>query len=261
MPEDVQGAPAASPQPDALAAPSAESQPVTEQVSEQTPPPTSQPDPSTVFNLPPKERWDQLRQERQEALARADRAEAMARMAMEKLQVGGVAPQPSDYWAGKIDHPDPTTARFYQDQKAMLDPLVDQVKGLNEAVKRGREELAEVKIENFRIKNPDIAPNSEDEKVIAAYVQQGYPLQASKKLALYDRNEAELKALKSKHGMVGQKVAANVTAPTSGIPSTAGLPGKPGDWRENVRNAFRKGGGLAEVINAAGANRVANTNE
>ena len=199
MPDDPQGAPAASPKPDALAAPSAESQPVTEQVSEQTPPPTSQPDPSQGFNLPPKERWDQLRQERQEALQRADRAEAMTRMALEKLQVA--APQPeqeSDPYAGM----DPTVAEQYRaldrriEQRAAI--IADQkLQGVMQAVNAGRQELASIKVAQFRKEIPDIKPGSPEEATIAQFVQQGHDIDTAKKLAMYDRVESELHALKS----------------------------------------------------------------
>ena len=257
MPEEVLDAPAASsPAPDALAAPSAEPHAEPTQVSEPGTPPTTQPV-TPQFNMPPAERWEELRQQKTAAEQRAAQAEQLAQLALQKLQTGGQPSSPAvDYWAGKVDHPDATTARYWQEQRAMVEPLYQAVKGLQDAVDAGRKELAEVKVDNFRLRNPNIAPNSEDEKLIAGYVGQGYPMDAAKKLALYDRLESENQALKAKQGSVSSKVAANQTGPTQGMPATAGLPGKPGDWRENVRQAFRKGGGLAEVVNAAGASRA-----
>lgn len=213
------------------------------------------PEPTKEFHMPPAERWEELRQRQVAAEQRADKAEQLAQLALQKL--GVVAPQPvADYWAGKTDHPDPVTARFWQDQKAMVDPLFHEVKALREAVDVGRNELAGVKVENFRLRNPNIAPNSEDEKAIASYVAQNYPMEAAKKLALYDRLEQENQALKAKQSLVGSKVSANATGPTTSIPAGAGLPGKPGDWRENVRQASRKGGSLADILNAAGATKT-----
>ena len=87
-------------------------------------------------------------------------------------------------------------------------------------------------------------------------MSQGYDLENAKKLALYDRLEQENQALKSKQSSVGSKAAANATGPTTSIPAGAGLPGKPGDWRENVRQVARKGGSLADILNAAGASRA-----
>ena len=126
----------------------------------------------------------------------------------------------------------------------MVEPLYQAVKGLQDAVDAGRKELAEVKVDNFRLRNPNIAPNSEDEKLIAGYVGQGYPMDAAKKLALYDRLESENQALKAKQGSVSSKVAANQTGPTQGMPATAGLPGKPGGWRGEGRGALPQGGGV-----------------
>lgn len=256
MPEEPQGAPADSPQPDASTASLAEESSEQRQVSEQAPPPTSQPVAAQPFNMPPAERWEELRQQKLSAEQRAQHAEQLTQLALQRLQGGTPSAAPQDYWAGKIDHADPATAQFYQQQKAMVDPLFYEVGALKELGNRVRQELAEVKVENFRLRNPDIAPNSDDEKAIAGYVSQGYPMDAAKKLALYDRLESENQTLKAKHSSVGQKVAANATGPTQGMPATAGLPGRPGDWRENVRQAVRKGGTLADVVNAAGASRA-----
>ena len=254
---DAPGAVADSPQPDAVTASSAEptSPP---QTPETAPPPTSQSEPGKSFNLPPEERWNQLRADRQEAITRAERAEAMARMAMEKFQSpqAPVAPEVDPY-AGM----EPQTAEFYRhldkriEQKASQ--LADQrMQGVLQAVNAGRQELASIKVAQFRKENPDITPGSPEEAAIASAVQQGYDLDTAKKLALYDKLDAENRALKSKQALTGSKAAANQTAPTSGIPSTAGLPGKPGDWRDGVRNAIRRGGSLADIVNAAGATRA-----
>ena len=263
MPEDPQDAAAvSSPAPDALAASSADVAPVQEQVSEQAPPPTSQPTPESTFHMPPAERWEELRQQKAAAEQRAVQAEAMARMALERVQApigqGGAQPDP---WEGLVNHADPQTALFYQQQQRLFQHEARRVseqqsQSLLQAVDAGRRELAAIKISQFRKENPDIKPDSQEERVIAGFVQQGYDLEASKKLALYDRLESENQTLKAKQSSVGQKVAANATGPTTGMPATTGLPGKPGDWRDNVRQAFRKGGGIADIVNAAGANRA-----
>ena len=261
MPDDLPGAVADSPQPDASPAPSAEPQPVPDQPSQPGPAPSTPADSTRNFNLPPEERWNQLRAERQEAMQRAERAEAMARMALEKFQASPQQTiQANDPWEGKVNHPDPQTALFYQEQRRLFqveaERAADQkLQGVMQAVNAGRQELASIKVAQFRKENPDIKPGSPEESAIATFVQQGHDIDTAKKLALYDTLEAENRAFKSKHASVGQKVAANVTAPTAGIPSTAGLPGKPGDWREKVRESFRKGGGLADIVNAAGATR------
>ena len=188
----------------------------------------------------------------------------MARMALEKLSApqAPVMPQ-TDPWEGLVNHADPQTALFYQQQRKLFqveaERLADQkLQGVYQVVDAGRRELASMKASQFRKENPDIAPGSPEETAIAGLVQQGFDIESARKLVLYDKLETENRALKTKQGLVPQKVAANATAPTASIPATAGLPGKPGDWRENVRAAFRKGGGLEEVINAAGATKVTN---
>jgi len=260
MPDDVQDANAvSSPAPDAPA-PSADGVPVQEQVSQEGTAPTTPSTPEPQFNMPPAERWEELRQQRAAAEERAQRAEAMARMALERVQAPQGAPA-EDPWAGLVNHPDPATAQFYQQQQRLFQHEARRVseqqsQSLMQAVDAGRRELAGMKISQFRKENPEIKLNSPEEHAIAGFVGQGYDLETAKKLALYDRQEQELLALKAKQSSVGGKVAANQTGPTQGMPATAGLPGQPGDWRNNVRTAFRKGGGLAEIVNAAGATKV-----
>lgn len=262
MPDEVQDASAvSSPAPDAPAASSAEQSPETQQPSEQAPPQPSQPA-TPPFNMPPADRWEQLRRERQEAVDRANRAEAMARMALEKLQTASPGPVQPDPWEGKVNHPDPATAQFWQEQRRLsqveAERIADQkLQGVLQVVNAGRAELAALKAAQFRKENPEISPGSEVETAIVQLMGQGYDIESAKKLVLYDRVESELKALKSKQATVGQKVAANATGPTTSIPATSGLPGQPGNWRENVKQAIRKGGSLADIVNAAGASRQA----
>ena len=260
MPEEPQDAGVdSSPTPDAAGS-SPDVSPEQSQGSEQGTPPTTSPEPVKEFHMPPAERWEELRQQRAAAEERAQRAEAMARMALERVQPPSGTPQ-ADPWEGKVNHPDPQTALFYQEQKRLFEyearRVADQQsQSLMQVVDAGRRELAAIKISHFRKENPDIKPDSPEEKAIAGFVSQGYDLENARKLALYDRLEQENQALKSKQSSVGSKVAANATGPTSSIPAGAGLPGKPGDWRENVRQAARKGGGLADILNAAGASRT-----
>src|SRR3990167_1361800 len=254
MPEEVQDAVVESSPTDAAVS----STEVTEQtqVSEQV---TPTPEPVKEFHMPPAERWEELRQKHIAAEERAQRAETMARMALERVQAP-ISPQ-ADPWDGKVNHPDAQTAMFWQEQKRLFEYEARRVsdqqnQSLLQVVDAGRRELAALKISHFRRENPDIKPDSPEEKAIAGLVSQGYDLDTAKKLATYDRLEQENQALKSKQSSVGSKAAANATGPTTSIPAGAGLPGKPGDWRENVRQAARKGGSLADILNAAGASRA-----
>ena len=254
MPEEAQDAVVDSSPTDAPA-PSAEVTPVQEPVSQEGTAPSTPTEPAQ-FNMPPAERWEELRQQRVQAEERAAKAESLAQLALQKLQNPQGQPEVDPY-AG-MDAP---TAEFYRNMDKRIEQkaaqLADQrIAGVLQAVDAGRRELAGMKIAQFRKENPDIKPGSQEEVAIAGYVQNGVDLDSAKKLALYDKLEAENRALKSKHSAVGSKVAANATGPTSSIPAGAGLPGRPGDWRENVREAAKKGGSLADILNAAGATRT-----
>ena len=245
--EEVQAQAEVSPTPDA---------PVSSTDQVQAAPEGVTPEPEKKFNMPPEERWEELRQQRLQAEDRAAKAEQLAQLALQKLQNPQAQPE-TDPYAG-MDAP---TAEFYRNMDKRIEQkatqLADQrIAGVLQAVDAGRRELASIKISQFRKENPDIVPGSKEETAIAGYVQQGMDLDMAKKIVRYDTLESENRALKAKQSSVGQKVAANQTGPTTGIPSTSGLPGRPGDWRETVKEAHRKGGSLADILNAAGASRA-----
>ena len=248
------GAAGASPTPDAVAAPSADvvEAPSQEQVTEQAPPPTSQPEPEKTFNMPPPERWEELRKQREDAERRAQQAEQLAQLALQKLQTPQVTVQPDvDPYAGM----DAATAEFYRNMDKRIEVKATQLaeqklQGVLQAVDAGRRELAEIKISQFRKDNPDIKLGSQEEALIAGYVQSGYDLQSAKKLALYDKLEAENRAFKTKQSTVPQRVAAARTESSSGIPAASGLPPKQGDWRERVGSILDKGGNVRDAAKA-----------
>lgn len=254
MPDDA-GVVADSPQPD-VAAPSAEMAPEPQE-PQQAPALPSQPVAPVEEQRVPLTRLQEVIRERDLERQRNQQLLELA----QRMQPSAPTPPVADPWEGKVNHPDPQTALFYQEQKRLFEYEARRVaeqqnQGLLQAVNAGRQELATMKIAQFRKENPDIKPNSVEEQAIAGFIGQGYDLDTAKKLALFDRQEQELQALRAKQSSVGQKVAANQTGPTPGMPATAGLPGRPGDWRENVRQAARKGGSLADIVNAAGASRA-----
>lgn len=221
------------------------------QGSEQTPPLTSPPEGQKPWNMPPEDRWNEVLRERDEA--RRAFQDLAARVSQPQVPV-----QPaSDPWEGLVNHPDPATAQFWQQQYKLQRPIVEKVQGLERAVETGTQELAALRVENFRLKNPDILPDSPEEQAIAAYVKAGYPLDVARKAGMFDLHYGKLKqeneTLRGRQGAIPQKIAANATDASSGIPATSGLPKPPMDWRERARQAYRKGGGLVDVINAAGA--------
>ena len=141
---------------------------------------------------------------------------------------------------------------------------MQRLTGLERTVEAGTKELAEVRVENFRLKNPDITPNSPEEQAISHYVREGYPLEAARKMGLFDLHYGKLQVenttLKGQRALTPQKLAANASDASAGIPATAGLPRPPGDWRDRVRQAYRKGGDLMDIANSLGM-RKAEPNE
>lgn len=241
--------PAPVPHPDAPAESSpAEEVVVEEQATQEGTAPSTQPEPPTrKWNEPPESRWEELRQQKAAAEARAAQAESLARMALEKVQ-GPQAPSVPvvDPWAGLVDHPDPATAQFYQKQQQLFQHEARKVaeaqgQSVLQAVDAGRRELAAIKISQFRKDNPDIKPGSPEEAQIAGFVGQGVDLEVAKKLVLYDTLERENRALKAKQSSVPQKRAAN-TESSAGMPSTTGLPRPRGTTEEVAREVLDKGG-------------------
>src|SRR3990167_9803017 len=99
MPEEPQDAGVdSSPTPDAAGS-SPDVSPEQSQGSAQGTPPATPPEPVKEFHMPPAERWEELRQQRVAAEERAQRAETMARMALEKVQ-SPTQPQEVDPYAG-----------------------------------------------------------------------------------------------------------------------------------------------------------------
>lgn len=222
-----------------------------EQVSQEGTAPSTQPE--SKFHMPPESRW-------QELIDQKNKAEQLARLALEKLQApqAPVAPV-EDHWKGLVDHPDPATAQFYQQQRGLFqreaERMADQkLQGVLQAVDAGRRELAEIKISQFRKDNPEITVGSPEESAIAGYVQQGFDLQNAKKLALYDKLEAENRALKTKgqqrSNALPQKIAANVES-GSGVPETAGLPGQHMTFADRAAKIYDESGGdIKQVLKA-----------
>jgi len=258
------GAPPATPEPpaqpdsppaDAPAAPSAEvveEAPSEEQVSEQATPPPSQPEPAKPWNMPPEQRWEELRKERDEA-----------RRSVQELAMRPAPPPPqpaqpqTDPWEPFVNHADPAVAQQYRGLQQLMRherqiAKQEAVQEMQPVIDAGRLELARLNSERFREKNPEVKPGSEEERLIVAYMSGQvdgvqHPIESAKRNALYDKLETENRALKSKHAATPQKrAAANVQA-GSGIPQTAGLPGRPGSWQDRAGAIVDKGGNMLDV--------------
>lgn len=217
-----------------------------EQQAEPAPDASATPEPEPFHKHP---RFQEILRERDEARRQTE----LAMQTMQRLAPQPVQAQPADPWAPLLQHPDPATAQFYAQQKALLfDPLQQQLSMMQQQVELGRREFASVKIAQFRKENPEIQPGSQEEQVMASYVQQGLDLENAKKLALYDKLDAENRALKGKSQQRSQaapiKRAANVES-GSGMPETAGLPQHKETWLQSIsRKMDEQGGDVRKVL-------------
>ena len=252
LPDD--GAPVASPAtiPDAPA----DSSPANEEAVAAPESQVEQPitaEPEKKFNMPPQERWEAMVKDKQEAERRAQQAEAMARMALEKLQPtqAPTAQQEIDRYAGMA----PETAEFYRNLDRRIDIAAEQK--ANEKLELGRKQMEAMQqkvialeVDRFREKNPGIKPNSAEETAISGYINQGHTLDNAKKLALFDSLESENKQLKQKQSNLPKKVAASNVERGAGIPESAGLPPRQGNWRAEAGDIMDRGGDIRDVANA-----------
>lgn len=246
-PQGAQEAPPASVVPDAQADPSPENVvPSEDQPSEQGTPSTTQTE-EQKWNAPPKERWDEVIREKNEA-------QRLAQQAIEKFQAPATpaAPQPADPYAGM----DAETAAQYRTLDARIDQRATQIanqklQGQEAAITAGRQELAAMHVSNFLRDHPEIKQGSQEYEAIVAQVGQGHNLENARKLSQFNRLEEELRVLKAKQASTPRKVMANNSEATSGIPQTAGVPRQRGDWRNNVSDILDKGGSPLDAIQAA----------
>ena len=258
MPEDVVGAQENSPAPDAQAAPSAVAPKGSpEQVSEQGTPLTTPPEPVKPWNLPPEQRWEELRRDRDEA--RRAYQELATRASQPVAPMQPAQPQ-ADPWEPLVSHPDPATAQFYQQQKRLVDHAVRQgreqaYQELQPVIGNLQRGQAAIGLKDFRKENPDIQPGSEEESLVVAYMEGrvdgiAHPIESARNNAVIRKLEAEVKVLREQRTVIPQKRQAAGVEATSGIPATAGLPPKPGDWKETAGAIVDKGGGMLDVAQA-----------
>ena len=259
MPEEVvpasEGVP---PTPDAAAAPSAE-EVLQEPVSQQTPAPPSQPVPEGEPPFHQHPRWIERQQELERGRVREADLQRQNQLLLETMQRVALPPAPPvpvDPWEGLVNHPAAETAQFWQQQRRLMEhhervAEAKAVQRLQPVIDAGRSEIAYLKTERFREQNPEIKVGSEEERLVAGYLQQGYDLETAKQKTLYPRLEAENRALKATKATVPQKRAAAQVDATSGIPQTAGLPPKPGGWEERASDAIDAGGDMRDAAAAA----------
>ena len=251
--EPAVGAPAGSPPADAPA----ESSPAPETPVQESAP-QSPPEPEKKWNQPPPERWEEMRQARLAAEARAQQAESLARMALERATPQAQPMPVQDHWAGKVDHQDPATARYWQEVRSIVQAerqLAKQeaIQELAPVIDAGRQELASIRITDFRRANPEIKPGSAEEAQIVSYMNGQvdgvrHTLESAKRNTMFEKQAEQLRVLTQKQSGTPQKRQAALSEPSAGMTSTAGLPPKAGDWREQAGEVIDKGGNMKDVL-------------
>lgn len=225
-------------------------------------PPTSQAEPTTKpWNLPPEQRWEELRRERDEARKREHQAFELLQQAAQR-PVAPVAPATPqvDPWDGLTSHPDPATAQFYQQQKKLVEHAVRQGRDqafqeLSPVIQKLQQGQAAMTIKEFRKENPDIAPGSEEERLVMAYMNGQvdgvyHPIESARNNAVIRKLETEVKTLRARQAATPGKRAAARMESSNGIPASAGGPAPQGDWRQRGAAVVDQGGSLLDVARA-----------
>lgn len=191
--------------------------------------------PEVPFNEHP--RWQELMDERRWLREQLD-------LANKRQIVAAPAPASEpDPYAGM----DEETKRFYQNVDRRAEQIARKIAAEKEdaitrEINETRKILATVAYERFQVKHPDVLPNSNEEKTIAALYSKGYSLDDAYKVAMFDRvqNQKVQQAQAKKVESIKQKVAANVEQ--ASIPAESGLPKqKKVSIREFVEEQLRKG--------------------
>ena len=256
------GVKGASPAPDVDAAPSAEvsqeETPSEAPVTEQAPPTPSQPAADDVpFHQHP--RWIERQKELEETRKQRDDALRLAQQVVERTPPVQTQPQ-ADPWTPYVSHQDPETARFWTSMRDLVrherqQGRQDAVQDLQPVIQAGMEKLAMIDLRDFRKDNPEISPGSQEEQQIVSYMEgrvdgMRHPLESAKRNVLFNRLNSEVKSYKTKQAAIPQKRAAATSESSSGIPSTAGLPGKPRTSNDVASDILDKGGTMRDVAKA-----------
>jgi|SRR3990167_937403 len=259
------GALGASPTPGVEAAPPAEvSQEETlsqEAGSEQAPPSTSPPASGDVpFHQHP--RWIERQKELEETRKQRDDALRLAQQVVERtapIQPALAQPQ-VDPWAPYVSQQDPESARFWTNMRDLVrherqQAKQEAVQELQPVIQAGMEKLAMIDLRDFRNENPEISPGSQEEQQIVSYMEgrvdgMRHPLESAKRNVLFPRLTTEVKSYKTKQAAIPGKRAAAASESSSGIPQTAGLPGRSRSTQEVAAEIIDKGGTMRDVAKA-----------
>lgn len=171
----------------------------------------------------------------QEVIGQRNEAQKQAQLALEiaqKQQQQPSAPsQPTaSPWDKYLNSQDPATVQYGRDMQEIMayeraQAKKEAIAELQPTIDAAREGFASIKTENFMDKNPDIKVGTPEYEAIVAKVAQGYPMEAARKIVMFDVLEQRLanKSVTNKKQATAQKRQANNEI-SAGIPSSSGLP-------------------------------------
>ncbi len=145
-----------------------------------------------------------------------DERNYLRELAQRQPQVQPPQAQPQDPDAGRT----PEEKVFYQQQREMA--RQEALKVMGPQIKAAVERMAGLEIQNFRLRHPEVKPNSELERRITARVTQGYPLDEAHKIETYDSRVGQQSVQKAQVNQqrLADKQKANVVSPQSNTAQT-----------------------------------------
>lgn len=128
----------------------------------------------------------------------------------------GNTPEEREFWRMQRQIAREEAERVSREQIGKLNPVIDA----------GRQELAMLKVQQFRNQHPDVKPNSPEEMAIAERISSGYLPEDAYKVVMYDRKleQSEKQANIQAKQKIEAKKQANVEQRS--IPQGATLPTK-----------------------------------
>lgn len=190
-------------------------------------------------------RWQEIQREKQEVQEEKDYWRNKAMEFAEKVTAPKQVEMPTEDDYANMDA---ETEKFYRNLDARYEK---RMKKFAEEVSRPileenriiKQRLAEMWQKDFRRENPDVKPGSEEERLIASKVKQGYSLEDAAFLVMGPKRikEAEAKGQAKKAVKTEEKMKANIE--TSSIPRVSGLPTeRKRSFRETLDDNLKKAG-------------------
>lgn len=118
---------------------------------------------------------------------------------LEKQQTQFQQPQPAQPTTPQEIGDTPEAREFWSMQRKIAREEAEKVSKehlgrISPILNAGREELAQIKLQQFRATHPDVVPDSPDETAIAERILRGYPLEDAYRSVMWNKNVAQKKS-------------------------------------------------------------------